>query len=157
MKDYLLSNMKPLFLFAASFLAGVQKYLFDDVEYLKWLIVAVSIDLITGIAKVWLKEGYKAVTSKGVRMTVTKFIQYGGFLIITHVLANFTVNGAKASPFAFVKDWGYILLLLIEVKSVYENLVAIDNRMDFIKPLIRSLTKQINTSKKEVNPDEEAK
>lgn len=123
------------------------KYIFSDVEYLKWLVIAVTLDLVTGIAKVWAKEGYKAVTSKGIRMTIAKFIQYGAFLIITHVLVNVTVGESK--PFAFVKDWAYLLLLLVEIKSVYENITAIDNRLDFINPIIQKIGEMIKSKQDE--------
>lgn len=111
--------------------------MFSDYEFLKWLVIAVTLDLVTGIAKVWAKEGHKAVTSKGIRMTILKFIQYGAFLIITHVLA----NASFGSEFSlrFIEKWAYTLLLLIEIKSVYENITAIDNRLDFVKPLLQRL------------------
>lgn len=125
--------------------AFTHKYIFDKPEYLIWLIIALSCDLLTGIAKVWVHEGHKAITSKGFRMTVVKFIQYGVFLIITHVLSNVQVG--DNTPFAFVKDWACLLLLLIEIKSVYENITAIDNRLDFINPVIKKLGEFINTKK----------
>jgi len=130
----------------AAFLTAFQKYIFSDVEYLKWLLIAVTLDLITGITKVWVKEGFSAVTSMGLRMTITKFVQYGAFLIITHVLTNFTVGGAT-SPLAFVSEWGYYLLILIEIKSVYENIIVINPHLDFVKGIIEKITQVINTKK----------
>jgi hypothetical protein len=116
----------------------VRTYMFSDYEFLKWLVIVVSLDLISGIAKVWAKEGHQAITSKGIRMTVLKFIQYGAFIIVTHIVANapFGVNFSLH----FVEKWAYSLLLLIEIKSVYENITAIDNRLDFLKPWLQKLT-----------------
>lgn len=121
----------------------IQKWLFADLEFLKWLLIAITLDLLTGIAKVWIKDGYKAVTSKGIRMSVMKVIQYGAFLIITHVLTNFTVGGLRIAPLGFITSWAYTLLLLIEIKSVYENIVAIDNRLDFINSIVKNISKVI--------------
>jgi len=149
MKLKILSVFNPIFVSLAGMGAVISdathKYIFSDTEYLKWLVVAVTVDLITGIAKVWAKDGHKAITSKGIRMTVIKFIQYGSFLIITHVLANVTVGVSKVMPFAFVKDWAYLLLLLVEIKSVYENIITIDNRLDFIKAIIERLNQVIKS------------
>lgn len=148
MKIQIIDSMKPIYL-AASGIGVVisdltNKYLFSEPEYLKWLIIAVTLDLITGITKVWAKQGIKNVTSKGIRDTIFKFIQYGSFLIITHVLANITFGNSNVPPFAFVKEWAYMLLLLIEIKSVYENIVAIDSKLDFVKVIIDRLSKVIS-------------
>ena len=136
----------------AIFKEFTNKYLFSETEYLIWLVIAVTLDLITGMAKVWAKDGASAVTSKGIRMTIVKFIQYGSFLIITHVLANVTVGENRITPFAFVKDWAYLLLLLVEIKSVYENITAIDDRFDFMKPIIKRLQMFIKDKSDEHRP-----
>lgn len=134
---------------AALLQSFIHKYIFSETEYLIWLVIAISLDLLTGIVKVWAKEGYQAVTSKGIRMTVVKFIQYGSFLIITHVLSNVQMGESKIMPFHFVKDWAYTLLLLIEIKSVYENITAIDNRFDFIRPMIDRIGELIKDKKRD--------
>lgn len=154
MKIIELIKPAPLLLSAiwAGIMEGTQKYLFADFEYLKFLLIATTIDLITGIAKAWAQGGHKAVTSKGIRMTVLKFIQYGAFLIITHVISSFTISGEPYPRFGFIKDWGYLLLLLVEVKSVYENIVAIDGRLDFVNDIVRKINKVIKERKKDDSP-----
>src|SRR5690606_2714082 len=137
----------PVLLITSGFGAFFQKYIFDDTEYLAWLLIAVMLDLITGITKAWVQGGRKNITSRGLRMTVIKFIQYGAFLIITHVLVHFTVSGGNISPVAFIDRWAYSLLILIEIKSVYENIVAISPKLDFINSLIEKITEAINTRK----------
>ena len=95
--------------------------------------------------KAIVRGGLKHVTSRGLRMTIIKFIQYGAFLIITHVLVHFTVNGISVSPLAFIDSWAFSLLILIEVKSVYENIVAINPKLDFIRPLIERISAALKT------------
>jgi len=136
-----------MLLMVSGFGAFFQKYIFNDTEYLAWLLIAVMLDLITGITKAWVQGGHKNITSQGLRMTVIKFIQYGAFLIITHVLVHFTVNGESISPVSFIDRWAYSLLILIEAKSVYENIVAINPKLDFIKPLIEKITEAIKGGK----------
>ena len=128
------------------------KYIFDNTDFLWYLLVAVTVDLIAGIAKAYAKEGIEAITSKGIRMTVLKFIQYGSFLIITHVLASVQFGGTDIKPFEAVEKWAYTLLLLIEIKSVYENLIAINHKLDFIKVIIARINVVIKSQKDSSDP-----
>ncbi|MGC4058186.1 MAG: phage holin family protein [Chitinophagaceae bacterium] len=141
MKFYLLNVAKTGAV--AVIVAAFQKYIFHDIEYLKWLMILVALDLLTGITKVWAKEGFNAITSKGMRMTIVKFIQYGAFLVVTNVLTSFTINGKEASPVAFVGDWAFILLILIEAKSIYENIVYMNPKLDFINSIIQKIAAAI--------------
>jgi|SRR5690606_4459692 len=143
--EKILANISPALLVASGAGALFQKYIFSDSEYLVWLLIAVMLDLITGVTKAIVRGGLKHVTSRGLRMTVIKFIQYGAFLIITHVLVHFTVNGISVSPLAFIDSWAFSLLILIEVKSVYENIVAINPKLDFIRPLIERISAALKT------------
>src|ERR1700744_5758834 len=107
------------------------KYIFDDPGFLKWLLIAMAVDLVTGVWKVIVKDGWAKVTSKGLRDTVSKCIQYGSFLIITHVLTHFEINGIPQNVnFLFVEKIAYEFLILIECKSVYENLIVINPKID---------------------------
>lgn len=143
----ILANISPTLLLTSGIGALFHKYIFSDTEYLGWLFVAVMLDLITGITKAWVQGGIKNITSQGLRMTIIKFIQYGAFLIITHVLVHFTVNGNNISPLGFIDNWAFSLLILIEIKSVYENIVAINPKLDFIKPLLDKVTAAIKAGK----------
>jgi hypothetical protein len=134
----------PLLSLSAAIAALFSKYICSDVEYLIWLFIAIALDLITGVAKVWAKDGYKAITSKGLRGTVLKIIEYGALLIITNVLTNFTINGEVIAPFGFIMYWAFMMLILIEIKSVYENIVIMNPRLDFINKIID----KINTATK---------
>lgn len=145
--ERILANVSPALLLSSGFGALFQKYIFSDTEYLIWLLIAVMLDLITGVTKALIRNGIQHITSRGLRMTVIKFIQYGTFLIITHVLVNFTVNGKSISPLRFIDDWAFSLLILIEVKSVYENIVAINPKLDFVKPLIDKIAEAIKGGK----------
>lgn len=145
--DKIVANLSPILLATSGIGVLFQKYIFSDGEYLIWLFIAVLLDLITGVTKAIVQNGIKHVTSQGLRMTVIKLIQYGAFLIITHVLVHFTVNGKSVSPLAFVDNWAFSLLILIEVKSVYENIVAINPKLDFIKPLIDKISEAIKTGR----------
>lgn len=116
----------------------ISTYVFSDIGFLKWLAIAMMVDLITGIAKVIKNDGIVAVTSSGLRGTIVKFLQYGAFIIITHVLVSFEVGGQKTmTDFPWLSKMAYEFIMLIEIKSVYENIVAIDSRFDFFPKLIK--------------------
>jgi len=125
------------------------KYIFADVEFLKWLFIAMAVDLATGIAKVWKKEGHHAITSKGLRDTVTKFIQYGGFLIITQVLTHFQIGGQPVTTWTWINKVAYEFILMVEVKSVYENVVAINPKLDFVSKVIKKIAEMSSDTKKD--------
>lgn len=122
----------------------VSKYLFTDISFLKWLAIAMTIDLITGVAKVIKNQGYKAVTSSGLRDTIIKFLQYGAFILITHVLCNFEVGGQKMmTDYPWLSKAAYEFIMLIEIKSVYENIVAIDDRFDVFAKMIKKVVENL--------------
>lgn len=152
MKQTLADALHPVSLtISASAAFLIQKYLFGDMEYLVWLCIVLTLDLVTGITRVALTEGIGAVTSKGIRMTLKKFIQYGSFLIVTHVLVHFTVGGRVVigDAAAFLEGWAYTLLILVEIKSVYENIVAIEPRWAFVEKIISKINLIISEKEKE--------
>lgn len=112
---------------------------FELIIYLGALMI---LDLLTGVVKVWVKEKkVEAVTSTGLRETIVKFVQYGTFLIVTYILTH--IKGKEGTEiladYQFTLRWATIFCILIEVKSVYENLTAMNKRLDFIKPFIDKL------------------
>lgn len=128
-----INNWAILLTVQVTLLQFVEKYLFSDLGYMKWLGIAMLVDLITGVTKVWKEEGMKAVTSKGFRDSVSKAVQYGAFIIITHVLTNYEINGQRQNAeLAWINTLAYKFLLCIEVKSVYENIIRINPKLDFV-------------------------
>lgn len=118
----------------------ITKYLFSDIGFLKWLILVMFLDLLTGIAKVIKKEGLRGVTSKGLRDTVSKCIQYGAFVIITHILTHFEINDqVQVKNAGWLSELAYEFIILIEIKSVYENIVALNEKFDFVPSVIKKV------------------
>jgi phage-related holin len=106
----------------------IEKYIYNDWEFLKFLMVLVSLDLVTGIIKA-MTEG-TLVTSTGVKRTVLKGVQYGAFLIVMHVLGSFTIKGEPQSAYHYVTTGAYILLMGIEGKSILENVKEFSVKLD---------------------------
>lgn len=131
--------ISTVLLFWSSIPDFIEKYLLSDIGFGKWLVLTMVIDLATGINKVWTNEGISQITSKGLRDTVSKCIQYGSFLIITHILTHFEIGGQ-----VILKNLDWLLklafefLIFIEIKSVYENIRDTkSSRLDFISELVK--------------------
>lgn len=111
-----------------TFLQFVERYIYADWEFLKFLLVLMALDLFTGIIAA-IKERI-AVTSYGLRRSVLKGVQYGVFLIVMHVLSAFTINGEVQVVYQWVTQGAYIFLIGIEGKSILENIAKMDDRFD---------------------------
>lgn len=127
-----------------------EKYIFADIGFLKWLAIAMIVDLITGVTKVWVTQGPKFITSKGLRDTIGRVIQYGSFLVITHVVTHFEIGGQANTTFIWLNKVAYEFLILIECKSVYENIVKINPKLDFVSTAVDKVRKLLaETDKKD--------
>lgn len=107
---------------------SINKYLFNDWGFIKWLLILMFLDLFSGLWRSKL-EG-NLITSKGLRDTVTKFIQYGVFLIVIHVLMNFEIDGHPVRIFSWMDDAAYTFLMVIEAKSIWENITKVRPKLD---------------------------
>lgn len=152
MKTTILFAIADLKLWFTAFLLQLEpinnfivRYLIADTGFLKWLFIAMMLDLITGIAKAWSKK--ESITSKGLRDTIVKFIQYGSFLIITHVVTHYEIAGVAVSNYSWVNKFALEFILLIEAKSVYENIVAINPKFDFIKTTLEKIIEAFSKKK----------
>lgn len=114
----------------------IENYIYNDWDFLISLLVLMVLDLITGIWK--SIKNNTAVTSIGLRDTAIKVIQYSVFLIVVHVLINFKVDGKTIGLLNYADELGYSFLIIIEAKSILENLQKIDDRLD-LSPLIDRL------------------
>lgn len=116
------------------FVAFIEKFVFDDWNYLQFLMVVVALDFITAVTKAW-KDNIP-ISSKGWRNTVSKIIQYSAFLVCTHVTTHLEISGERVVTFDWIDEGAYVFLISIEIKSVYENIIGIDKRLDVFKPLV---------------------
>ena len=94
-------------------------YLFNDWKFIGFLAVLVAIDTATGVWKHW-KKG--TVTSIGFGRTITKLVIYAAFLILTHVLASFTVKGEPNVILSWFPEVAYTMLIVREALSIIENM-----------------------------------
>ena len=113
----------------------------------------VLLDFITGVIKAIVKGDQR--TSVGYRKTVKKFTQYFG-AIAASIIAQYALSfKLHSDEFGYITEFmnnGLLLFIIfIELTSIFENLIEIDNKSPFaiyfIKPLHALMTIAIKNNK----------
>lgn len=129
------------------------KLLLPKFSLLIWVLILMVADLITGILKAKLTK--QPITSEKARRTIIKFLQYFGCLGLVVVMINQNhENATFVEVMQWAKDGVTILILYIELLSVFENLYEMDKTsrisIYFIRPVywLLSLAVRTNPAKK---------
>ncbi len=101
----------------------IEKYFFNDWEFLIFLFIMIGLDTVLGFLKHY-KRG--TVSSKAWGKIISKIISYGGLLIVGHILAVFTVQGDNITSFNWIRTFVYTSLMVKEGISIIENIGAIN-------------------------------
>lgn len=114
------------------------KILLPRFSLLIWVLILMIADLVTGILKAKLTK--EQITSEKARRTIIKFLQYFGCLGMVIVMINQNHDNATfVEVMSWAKDGVTILILYIELLSVFENLYAMDKTtriaIYFIRPI----------------------
>ena len=150
---------KPTLILLASVLGFlkliVEKYLFNDWQFLSALFVLILLDTLLGI---WKNLKTKSLSSRGFAGFFEKRGLYASFLIVTHVLITFTVDGKAVGVFAWIDNVFYSAIMVREAISILENIGAI--KPDLIPAWILAYLKKFDASGKLSdlqNPNPDAK
>lgn len=126
MENYLSAAKFKLPLLCAAIFAPamniIEKYIFSDWEFLIFLFILVALDTITGI---WKHYKLQTISSSGFSGFFTKVIVYCLFLIVIHILGNFTDNKISLAALEWVEQVAYGALIVRESISIIENLGVI--------------------------------
>lgn len=120
----------------------IEKYLFSDWQFLKWLLILMVLDFISGVIAAWIRPDDK-VSSLKMRSSVVKTVQYGIFVIVMHVLSHFQIEGVEINFYDWITSGAYVFLIGVEGKSILENVQKMNNKFDIsryinkLKDLIR--------------------
>lgn len=115
------SSMRSLTLMAlpvAPVLEFIEKYVFGDWEFVKFLIVLVVIDTALGFIKHFIAHD---ISSRAFGMIARKLLIYASVLIVTHVLATFSVGGEPVGCLVWFRYFACAALMVRESISVLEN------------------------------------
>lgn len=130
---------------------------YPDVKLLIALFVVFILDFIFGVTKATINGTRR--TSKGFRKTFSKFIQYGGSIIVAMVLLNIVYD--SSTTFGKQISWLFgdlmlYIMIYIEIVSIFENMEEMSPESDFVKyfirPVRRIITFQIKNLLREENP-----
>lgn len=121
-RNYMLSFYFPIILSVPlSFpvmTAFIEKYVFRDWEFLKFLMILVIVD--TAVSWVYHLKN-KDFSSKGFSMILTKLLIYSAILIVSHVIGNFTVEGGNVEVYTWFRAVACNALIIRESLSIIEN------------------------------------
>lgn len=102
----------------APILEFIEKYVFGDWEFVKFLIVLVVIDTVLGFIKHFMAHD---ISSRAFGMIARKLLIYASVLIVTHVLASFSVGGNLVGCLVWFRYFACAALMVREAISVLEN------------------------------------
>lgn len=145
-----MQSMKLTILFVSGVLTKLTNIL-PDTELMMWMGIAMMLDFVTGVVK--SKILGKARTSDGFKKSITKFLQYGGAIVVSIILTNTADKNGFSEAAMFLGVFNKMLLMFIiyiEITSVFENLYACDKKSMiakyFFKPVLNFLTFQIRNN-----------
>lgn len=149
----ILAKISLKLLYVVTFLDITFKVLLPKFSLLIWVLILMVADLVTGILKARLLK--EEITSEKARRTIIKFLQYFGCLGLGVVMINQNHDNATfVEVMTWAKDGVTILIIYIELLSVFENLYAMDKTtriaIYFIRPIywLLSLAVRSNPAKK---------
>jgi phage-related holin len=99
-------------------IALVQRYIFADWEFMKFLLVLVAIDTMLSLYRHYHSN---SINSKRFAIIIPKLIGYLLLLILSHVIVHFTVEGEQNSLFAWFQTFCYSAIIVREALSILEH------------------------------------
>ncbi|WP_300603873.1 phage holin family protein [Niabella sp.] len=119
------------------------------------LLVVFILDFIFGVSRATLNGIPR--TSKGLRKSVSKFLQYGGCIIVSIVILNLVVDSGAAFGQQFAWVFGDLMLYMMiytEVVSIFENMEAMAPDAIFIKVFVRPVRQLLTLQLKRLFKEE---
>ena len=107
-------------------LAIVQKYIFADWEFLRYLGVLIVVDTVLGVQRRWVA---RTISSRGFSRLFTKSGIYLALLVLTHVMSSFTVHGEVNVFFKWFDTFMYSCMMAREALSILEHAALIEPRL----------------------------
>lgn len=106
----------------APVVAFVEKYLFNDWQFLSFLVIIVALDTALSLIKHWRAN---SLSSTGFAKLFTKMIVYMSLLILTHLMTHYTVQGQPQTWLSWIDYGMYGSIMVREAISILENLAFI--------------------------------
>lgn len=138
MKKYIHSYFLPFGVAVpiAPIMDWVEKYLWNDWEFLNWLVILIILDTVTSI---WFHFKKKDLSSDGFARLPIKLIIYSILLIVGNAMCSFTIQNAPQDQFTLFRTFICQALMIREALSIVENIAKI--HPSFVPEKIRKLLK----------------
>lgn len=107
-------------------LVFIERYLFNDWNFLGSLGVLIVVDTVFGVQHHWVKH---TISSRAFSRLFTKCGIYVGLLVLTHVLTTFQVHGKPQVLFAWFDTFMYSCMMAREGLSILEHVAIIEPRL----------------------------
>ena len=107
-------------------LTFVEKYLFNDWNFLAYLGVLIAVDTVFGVQHHWVQH---TISSRAFSRLFTKVFIYMGLLVLTHVLTTFQVHGKPQVLFSWFDTFMYSCMMAREGLSILEHVAGIEPRL----------------------------
>ena len=120
-----MKDIKMIILLAAPLtplLEVIEKYVFGDWEFVKFLVVAMALDTVLGFVKHWIR---KDISSKAWGMISRKVVIYAAVLILAHIMCNFKIGNQVVESFIWFRYFACSALMVREAISIIENIEEI--------------------------------
>ena len=127
LRNYVCSFYLPILLSVplswVSAISFVEKYIYSDWEFLKYLMILIILDtIISWVYHLMIKD----FSSKGFGMIAIKLLIYSALLIVSHVIGNFTVEGGNVEVYAWFRAVVCNALIIRESISIIENAAKVN-------------------------------
>jgi phage-related holin len=104
----------------------IEKYLFNDWNFLSSLGVLILVDTVFGVQHHWVQH---SISSRAFSRLFTKCGIYLGLLVLTHVLTTYRVQGKPQVLFAWFDTFMYSCMMAREGLSILEHVAGIEPRL----------------------------
>jgi phage-related holin len=111
--------LAPVFLF-------FERYIFNDFDYLQWLVVLIALDTALGFGLAIMR---REIDKDKFGDILIKIIVYSSCLVVGHVLENFTVSGDTIPGGNYMKMLIYVAIIIKESISVLENAGKVSKKL----------------------------
>lgn len=131
----------PLLLISGAVTSWLSIKFFPSAMLVFWLVIAVALDLITGVMKAWSKG--EGTTSTGLRRTVVKIFSYVGTIIMVIILVNMIgfVDVSNKYNLTILIDSLTGFMVFIELYSICENIAEAYPNSPLVEYMISPLIK----------------
>jgi toxin secretion/phage lysis holin len=101
----------------------IEKYVFNDWDYLRFLFIIAMVDTALGTYKALLKRQF---SSRSFGACINKIVVYMAALITTHVMISFTVHNKAYPVFSWFDTVVFSAIIIREAVSIFENIAVIE-------------------------------